>query len=76
MPEKYFERMMKHKSIQAEIIEHFKEKEESFVFQMILPFCEQIAEREISKEDIKEAIIIWLAYKNGKLVWKKDGEKK
>jgi len=74
MTEKDFERMLNHKSIQTEIIEHFNEREDEFVFEMILPFCEQTAKREISKADLQEAITVWLAYKDGKIVWQKVGK--
>ena len=70
MTEKDIERMLNHKSIQTEIIEQFKEKEDKFVFETIRPFCEQTAKREISKADLQEAITVWIAYKEGKLVWK------
>lgn len=73
MTEKDIERMLNYKSIQTEIIEQFKEEEDAFVFETLVPFCEQTAKREISKADLQEAITVWIAYKDGKLVWQKVG---
>lgn len=74
MTEKDIERMLNYKSYHTEIIEYFKEREDAFVFETIVPFCEQTAKREISKADLQEAITVWMAYKDGKIVWQKIGK--
>ena len=52
------------------IKEQMREEEDKFIWECVHPFCEEVIKREISKDDLKEAVEVWMAYREGHLVWK------
>ena len=42
------------------IAEKVREDEENFIFEVIGPFCSEVAQRKISKKDLKDAIRFWM----------------
>ena len=54
-------------SIIYQVAMEFQETEEDFIFQNIRPYCENILERKISKEELTELLLLGKSFKNGNL---------
>ena len=54
-------------SIIYQVAMEFQETEEDFIFQTIEPYCENILERKISKEELTELLLLGKSFKNGNL---------
>lgn len=37
-----------------------REDEENFIFETIYPYCSEVAQRKLSKKDLKDAIRFWM----------------
>ena len=46
------------------------EENDRFIFETIYPFCCEKAQMVLKKSDLEEALLIWKAYKDGRLEWK------
>jgi hypothetical protein len=46
-----------------EIKRRVREDADNFIFETIEPYCSDIAQQKISKEDLNEAIQLWMAAK-------------
>lgn len=46
-----------------ELQRRVREDEDNFIFETIEPFCSDIAQQKISKQDLNEAIQLWIAVK-------------
>lgn len=46
-----------------ELQRRIREDEDNFIFETIEPFCSDIAQQKISKQDLNEAIQLWIAVK-------------
>jgi len=57
-------------SITCDITTKMTEENDRFIFETIYPFCCEQAKMVIKKSDLMEALIIWRAYKDGRLEWK------
>lgn len=42
-----------------EISQRVLEDEENFIFEVIKPYCEEIVKRKISKQELKDALLLW-----------------
>ncbi len=47
-------------SIITKIETTVREDEENFIFETIGPYCDEVAQRKISKKDLKDAIRYWM----------------
>ena len=47
-------------SIITEFKTKVREDEENFIFETIGPYCNEVAQRKISKKDLKDAIRFWM----------------
>lgn len=54
-------------SIIYQVAMEFQETEEDFIFQNIRPYCENILEGKISKEELTELLLLGKSFKNGNL---------
>lgn len=54
-------------TMDLEIQRKLDESNEEWIFSYIMPFCQNIAQVSIKKEDIKEAMILWNNWKNGRI---------
>lgn len=57
-------------SITYDITTKMTEENDRFIFETIYPFCCEKAKMVLKKSDLEEALLIWKAYKDGRLEWK------
>lgn len=54
-------------TMDLEIQRKVDEDNEEWIFSYIMPFCENITQVSVKKEDVKEAMILWSNWKNGRI---------
>ena len=52
------------------ITERVLEDEENFIFETIKPYCEEIVQRKISKQELKDALLLWEQAKKSTMRYK------
>lgn len=66
-------------NISVEVVNTFKESEDAFIFESVLPFCSKATSKVILKDDLIKALQLYFdqgsAYNNGYLEGYKDGSK-
>jgi hypothetical protein len=53
-----------------EISQRVLEDEENFIFEAIKPYCEEIVQRKISKQELKDALLLWEQAKKSTMRYK------
>lgn len=53
-----------------EISQRVLEDEENFIFEVIKPYCEEIVQRKISKQELKDALLLWEQAKKSTMRYK------
>lgn len=54
-------------TMDLEIQRKLDESNEEWIFSYIMPFCDNITQVSVKKEDVKEAMILWSNWKNGRI---------